>query len=179
MRTFIAIDLPAEIKAQVSQLQKQLKDKLPALSWTRPENFHLTLLFLGERTKNELEGIINILDRIPWPGAFTFALDKLELFGTYSRPKVLWLGPGEGREELGKLGGLVRCALGEEEPFAPHLTLARFRNQKPRDIKSILGPVAENILVPVHEVTLFESKFGAGPPRYIPIKKWMLEGDKK
>lgn len=72
----------------------------------------------------------------------------------------------------------MREALGQEQAFVPHLTLARFRNSGGDGIQSRLGPLAQPIMAPVDKVTLYESIL-AGAPRYRPIKSWLLKGDQK
>ena len=48
MRIFIAVDLPADIKAEISIFQDAFKQTRASIKWTRPESLHLTLKFLGE-----------------------------------------------------------------------------------------------------------------------------------
>ncbi len=47
IRTFLAIDLPEEIKNEIDKIQKRLKPKVEGVRWTRPEGIHLTLKFFG------------------------------------------------------------------------------------------------------------------------------------
>ena len=48
MRTFIAIELPQEIRTILSNIQDELKQTQADVKWVKPENIHLTLKFLGE-----------------------------------------------------------------------------------------------------------------------------------
>ena len=176
MRTFIAIPIPQAAMEEVTGLQMQLRKIEPALSWAQPQGFHLTLLFLGEKSPRDVNRIINTLDNLSWPAAFKISLDKLGLFGSIERPKVLWLGLGQGEEQVRSLGGLVRRALNAEEDFAAHLTLAHFRERDATRLAGSLGPLDKSICLSVERVVLFESKLAAGPPRYIPINTWKLEG---
>lgn len=73
------------------------------------------------------------------------------------------------------LGAKVRAALGNEEQFNAHLTLARFRGRDARGLEDFLGQF-QGIELPVERVVLYESRLGAGPPRYLPLKTWKLEG---
>jgi len=57
MRAFIAIVLPSGIKGAVSKIQGELKTTLPKISWTKPDNLHITLKFLGEISPQQLSNI--------------------------------------------------------------------------------------------------------------------------
>ncbi len=175
MRAFLAIPIPTETLAEFSTLQLKLQSIEPNLAWTRAGNLHLTLLFLGERSGEEIRGIIKTLDKLAWPQAFNLSLDKLGLFGSIKRPKVLWLGPREG-EQVSQLALLVRRELGEAEDFVAHITLARFRGSAAGGFATLLGSRDQSITLPVERVVLYESKLAAGPVRYIPRATWKLEG---
>ena len=59
MRTFIAIEIPEEIKQQMAEIQGRLKDTGIDASWPRPEGIHLTLKFLGEIPESQVPDIKN------------------------------------------------------------------------------------------------------------------------
>ena len=48
MRQFLAIELPAALRAELGRLQAALEPELRGWRWVRPANLHLTLRFLGE-----------------------------------------------------------------------------------------------------------------------------------
>ncbi|MBU1905681.1 MAG: RNA 2',3'-cyclic phosphodiesterase, partial [Candidatus Omnitrophica bacterium] len=64
MRTFIAIELPKEIKQELAKMQEQLKASGADVKWVKPENIHLTLKFLGEIEERKLEQINQILQEV-------------------------------------------------------------------------------------------------------------------
>lgn len=176
MRTFLAVPISPKITEKIAEVQSGLMQQAPELAWTRATNFHLTLLFLGEQSRGDLDEISKKLDHISWPSAFTLYLDRLGIFGSLKRPRVLWLGPGEGEEKIRQLALIIRRALRADEDFKAHLTLARFRRGEAVSLKSAVGKLEGRIELPVEKVVLFESRLGAGPPRYLPRKSWNLEG---
>lgn len=176
MRTFLAIPIPTETEEQIAKLQRELRVLSPDLAWVPVANFHLTLLFLGEVGRKELAAVSEALAGISQVSPFKLAVDKLGIFGSNRNPKVLWLGFGEGEREVTTLAGLVQTALGRKEAFHPHLTLARFRDRPLGKLGGQLGPLSREIGFTACEVVLYESKLGAGPPRYLPLKTWKLEG---
>ncbi len=138
MRTFIAIELPAIVRAQVTLLQNQLRAQLRThhiancFSWTAPEKIHLTLRFLGETTEAQCaqlaQGLAPIVAQQP---PMHLALQGMGCFPNFRSPNVLWLGISGALAELGRLQMQVEHLAqasgfaAERRPFAPHLTIAR------------------------------------------------------
>ncbi len=63
MRVFIAIELPDYIKTALAALQTELRQARAAVSWTRLENLHVTLKFLGEVEAQQLPAITQACSR--------------------------------------------------------------------------------------------------------------------
>ena len=59
IRAFVAINLPLEMRSSLWELQRELKSALPGdgVRWTKPEQIHLTLKFLGDITADSLEDL--------------------------------------------------------------------------------------------------------------------------
>ena len=145
MRTFVAIEIPHDVKKRLRAEQDRLRE-LPALReqpsilrWTNPDNLHLTLRFLGEtetRRRHHLQnGLANIATR---HAPFTLALSHLGCFRSWSNLRVLWVGirsESEALQELQadveSLARRVGCAP-ERNSFSPHVTLARTVRNAPR-----------------------------------------------
>ena len=104
--------------------------------WTRPDNFHLTLKFLGDVPEEVLEDVGAAL-RDPCAGhaPFEASLSGLGVFPSARRARVLWAGIGAGSEEVRALAADVDAALQplgfgpEERPYVPHATLGRVRGR--------------------------------------------------
>ena len=134
-RTFVAIEPPAGLREALAGVPATAS--LPAAAsvrWTRPENLHLTLRFLGDTPEEQLAPLSRALDGIA-AGAPSF---ELELGGAGAYPevraaRVLWVGLVDADRKLRRLRNEVEAAvrgLGwkrEGRPFQPHLTLARLR----------------------------------------------------
>ena len=134
IRSFVAIELPDEIKTALADVQGELKAQAPpkAVRWTRPEAIHLTLQFLGDVAPGKIEGIADALRGVCDDGArFTFDLKGLGVFPSLGRPRVVWVGVAEPSGALIALqGGVTRSLtpLGfepEKRAFSPHLTIGR------------------------------------------------------
>ena len=135
IRCFVAIELPPQIKAQLSALEERLKTgRQPFAKWVNPSSIHLTLKFLGNVSTAKVPEIVEAISSTSeGKSPFNLQLGSLGAFPNWQRPRVVWVGMGG---ETAKLAGLQRdietalSPLGfppESRSFSPHLTLARFR----------------------------------------------------
>lgn len=104
--------------------------------WTRPENVHLTLKFLGEVAEEQVEQIGAALRRVCAVHApFDASLSRFGAFPSERRARILWVGVGAGAEEVAALASDVDAALEplgferEGRPYVPHATLGRVRGK--------------------------------------------------
>jgi 2'-5' RNA ligase len=133
-RLFVAIFPPAEIVASLRETVADLAEGMPqrAIRWTRPEQIHLTLNFLGAI---EIERISEITSALRsacngfWQHKVRVA--GLGCFPSQDRPKIIWAGLVGDQQLLANLktsidARLAECGcIGEERPFHPHLTIGR------------------------------------------------------
>ncbi|MFB3924729.1 MAG: RNA 2',3'-cyclic phosphodiesterase [Syntrophales bacterium] len=147
IRAFLAIDLPDEIKKNLTGIQKQLKSIVDGVKWVNPNGIHLTLHFFGHITGDEIELASRIVKK-NMEGAESFMLNVglVGVFPGWKRPRVLWIGIGG---EIGALGALrKRIEQGLEEAgfetedrdFKPHLTLGRIKSPaEASGVEKIIG----------------------------------------
>ena len=147
IRSFIAIELPDELKEALVQLQIKLKlGKQPGVKWVDPYSIHLTLKFLGSVAADRVSEITRAMEEAAH-GISPFHLEVKELgvFPNLRWAQVAWVGVSG---EVDKLGQLQQCLeshlarLGfnpESRPFTPHLTLARLRNGVSLDERQKFG----------------------------------------
>lgn len=133
MRAFIALPVAPEVRARIGELILDLKRTTPlhSVRWTRPEQIHLTLRFLGDVPDSAADEITAEIRRAA-EGIKGIALHTTELgfFGAPQRPRVLWLGLAGDLDPLRELQRRIAettAAFGEREDreFHPHLTLGR------------------------------------------------------
>ena len=137
IRSFIAIELPQEIKVELARARDMLRPHgHPGVKWVEPESIHLTLKFLGDIPSGrvpEIEGAVKEAAR--GVGAFHLEVGGLGVFPSTQRPRVAWVAvTGEVERLAGLQKGIdsVLLPLGfprESRPFTPHLTLARVRER--------------------------------------------------
>ena len=139
MRSFIAIDLPEEVKKELNaNFLRQLRAMTFRMSVIKPEGIHLTLKFLGDVEPEMLDSINKALTPLLLKlQPFELRLKEQGYFGSRSCPKVLWIGLNGELESLKNLVETVEktvCSMGfnpEERKFSPHVTIARVKERKP------------------------------------------------
>ncbi len=137
MRLFFAVPIPEEIVARVAEAQAELRAAVgdDGVRWTRPEQFHYTLRFLGEqpppRAAKALQTALTAREK---QEPFTVALGGVGAFPNDRRPGTLWVGASVGVERLVALASTLDRLLVKEgfarenRPFKAHLTLARIKS---------------------------------------------------
>ncbi len=138
IRAFISINLPFEIREAIGQFQETIGHETRGIRWTRPENCHLTLKFLGDTSIETL----SILEKSLSPLMQEMSVFPLELYGVgqfppKGQPSVVWIGVMKGASPLTALEQRIRESLldskiaFDKKKFKPHLTIGRaMRNQR-------------------------------------------------
>jgi len=134
IRTFIAIEIPQDIRDSINVAIAPLKKLLAdSVKWISPDNVHLTLKFLGDTPEERLEGIETAIARATGGfGPMQVEARGAGAFPNIRKPSVIWAGM-ECPPVLLDLKGLIEAelaSLGFEEdtrPFSPHLTVGRVK----------------------------------------------------
>lgn len=179
MRLFVAIPLVEAARDRLDDLCEGLR----VGRWIDPENFHITLKFLGEVDRNDAQDLDAALDGIRAP-AFEVNFDGLGTFERKGRVHTLYVGV-EKTPEIKHLRDKVERACqqagfeAEGGRFTPHVSLARFRKPPaPPEIGAWMrraepftaGPYA------VDRFTLFRSHLGSQGASYDPLMDYGLLG---
>jgi len=144
MRLFIGLSVPELYRDNARSMIDAVRATTPSkVSWTKPENLHLTLKFLGNVDPASLPTIIEALSGVRFP-AFTMRTGGIHAFPEKGKPRVLWLGVKEGASECADLADLVNQALvplgfkAEEHIFRSHITLGRVKRHGGDDLRAEL-----------------------------------------
>jgi len=178
-RLFIGIPVVSEkAVGQVQAWRTEPELEGTVLKWTKPENWHLTLIFLGNTPESLIDQLQNlIVESFAEVSAFQTRISGIGVFPNTHNPKVLWLGveniqplmPGYNR-----LTELLRQNdfSSDNKPLKPHLTLARIRNSYHNNsIESMIEKYqnADFGSVIIQRVVLFESILTPEGPVYKPL----------
>lgn len=185
MTYFVAVRLPARVASDLAAAQSALPPELaaahPALRWVPPQNWHLTLAFLGEVRTARLPDLEERLARV----AGRHAPLSLRLAGSgHFGPRVLYVGVSGDVKPLGRLAAGVAAAARrakvsvDDRPYRPHLTLARLRTAGPlADLVAALSSYDGTTWL-VDQIELMESQppTEAGhPPSYVSRGQYALQ----
>lgn len=125
-RLFIALSLPLAVREVLAALAQPL----PGVTWTRPDQLHLTLRFLGDVPTAELDPLLARLESVK-VAPFILPIEGVGTFPPNRPPRILWAGVGKGHPRLFQLrqrldDTLLACGLPlDVRTFHPHATLAR------------------------------------------------------
>ena len=173
---FVALDLPRSLRTRLSFLAGGLQ----GVRWVPPENYHVTLRFIGELPQWRAEEVDAALAVLRAP-AFPLQLSGVGTFSKAGKVASLWVGV-ERTPALDHLQAKVETALHragvdrERRRFQPHVTMARL-NDAPE--AKVAGWVqAHNLfrseVIPVEHFTLFSSRLGKEQAAYEPEVEYPL-----
>ncbi|PID94238.1 MAG: RNA 2',3'-cyclic phosphodiesterase [Bacteroidetes bacterium] len=175
MRLFIAIPIPSS--GMASRLSAHFRGMLAreSIVWTKPENYHLTLLFLGDIPEKYVSDILELMGAVAYDvDPFTLRVEKVGLFGSRYAPRVIWVGaqPTEILTTLHERLSKVMEEVGyvaDRQNFVPHLTLGRIKKvADKKQLQRVLESQREALLYSgkVEEIVLYESVLSREGPIY-------------
>ena len=152
IRSFIAIELPDELKLELARLEARLKsDKQPWVKWVSPEGIHITLKFLGNIAAETTGEITKAMEEaVQGISPFHLEVKGLGVFPNLRRVQVAWVGIIGEVDKLSQLQKRIETSLiplgfaPESRAFTPHLTLARLRDQASLDERQRFGQLIAN-----------------------------------
>ena len=168
-RLFTGIEIPAEIGLALSSY----RGGLPGARWIDPENYHLTLRFIGDIDDRMADDVCSILDDSRWREPITITIDGLDTFGG-SKPRAVFArtsGNGElvalqaEQERMMRQIGLAP----ETRKFTPHVTLARLKNVSPIDVADYMATRSHfpKLVFTAHRFVLYSSRASTGGGPYV------------
>jgi RNA 2',3'-cyclic 3'-phosphodiesterase len=178
MRLFVALSLSAAARETFSVLLAELHRADPKTRWIHPANLHVTLKFIGNVAEEKLPCIEHILTGVPVQRQFAIEFRGLGFFPNERHPAVIWAGivaPPELAALATRIDEAVStCGIAREtRPFAPHLTLARFK--EPRLAEALRAQSAQSkdrffAKQSVGEFQLLESRLKSGGAEYTTLR---------
>ena len=135
IRTFICIELPDSIRTKLGEIQTEMKTLGSSVRWTRSDGIHLTLKFLGDVEKQNIEQIVEQTieaSRIHSPAKIE--VKESGAFPDFKKPRVFWIGVHDPNGALARLQMAIDTKLDkigfkkEQRRFSPHLTIGRVKS---------------------------------------------------
>lgn len=182
MRLFYCCELPEAVQLELDKIAEQLRSLDARVTWVRPQNFHITLKFLGEIAPAMLEDLKSLGARAAAAGQkFELLFDTLGAFPTVQRPRVLWIGTSQIPQEILSLherleSALTKMGFEAEKQFTPHVTVGRIKDERSvrglAQLFSRIGPFA--CRARITHLTLMESQLSPSGAIYTPVATWEL-----
>ncbi len=151
-RLFVAITVPEEVRAKILKAQDRLRKLLPeqAARWARPEQFHLTLRFLGQVEAGRIEPLEAALrGACAGFGPLRLIASRIGFFPRPRSPRVVWVGVADEQQVLPAVWSAVQSATNAftteapEDKFVGHITLARIKSIRPREAQAMAAQAEE------------------------------------
>src|SRR5690348_3311913 len=105
MRIFIALDIPAEVRARLTEYMERARALAPEARWARVEGLHVTLKFVGHVSDERVQQIKTALASIK-TGAFSVRFEGVGFFPNPKAARVFWAGV-EGGADLPRLASAI------------------------------------------------------------------------
>lgn len=161
-----------------NQMMEALTDE--RISWVNPENFHVTLRFLGDTKVTAIHQIKETLQKeLKLPLKSSLQLNGPGSFGPRKNPRVIWLGFDQVEPFFSLKNStdraLEKCGMPlSDKPFRAHLTLGRVRSLKDTDrYYDIIEKMKERFTgrADVDRMVFYRSELGESGPTYTALKE--------
>ena len=180
MRLFIALDIPADVRASLTSYMERARPLAPEARWARVEGLHVTLKFVGhvdDAVVKQIKAALASIKTSPFEVKFT----GVGFFPNPNAARVFWAGV-DGGDHLPRLASSIDAAtekLGfarETKPYHPHLTLARTSSRPLRGLKPLLNePPPQFGTMTAREFFLYQSQPQKGGSKYTKLERFELE----
>ncbi len=191
VRSFVAIELADPARSAVVEYLTALRATVGGIAWSRVDQIHLTLKFLGDVAEARIPALAERLRAVAAEcPSFACRVGGIGAFPSVARPRVVWIGVEA--PPIGPLAAAVdrACAAegvaAEARPFHPHLTLGRVRERRRARGPMAEAPPALAFLAadgdrefgvsPATSLVLFRSELGAGGARHSALATLPLAG---
>lgn len=186
MRLFVAINLPDDVRRRVHEGVAGVRDREMPARWTDPDQYHVTLKFIGQVRPDRRDDHVEVLRRI---GAgyrpVELTVRELGAFPSLRRPRVIWIGVHPTPQLRALKHDLEHgyASLGverETRAFRPHVTLARAEDGAAagqfRDLEDLAGEVDLEETFTAGHLDLMRSRLRPEGPEYSVEERMELEG---
>jgi 2'-5' RNA ligase len=185
VRLFVAVNLPDPIRHAIESAAAPIRRAAPSVRWLPPDNFHITLKFLGSVPDDRVNTIKAALTAAATQASpFEMNVRGAGAFPNFRRARVYWVGV-DGGDLLARLQHEVERTIAplgfptEARPFHPHITIGRV-NQSPADemraVETASRDFQNESRIVVKSVELMESKLSPKGARYEAIQSVPLGG---
>ena len=191
IRSFLAFDIPEELKTELGKLIALFSPKVRGIKWVKPELIHCTIRFFGDVEEELAMGRLSRLieQEVRHQAPFKLAGHGVGVFPNWRYPRVLWVGLQGETETVISLHARLEEAFTElgirKDPrvLRVHLTLGRARAPF-KDSEALVNMVEKMADTDLGEFTvdslaLYKSELTPQGPIYTVLKRFPLGGGAK
>lgn len=184
MRLFYCLELPPGVRAELDRIAQPLRGTEARVTWVRPENFHITVKFLGEVELSVLDALktlgAHIAARFPQS---EIVFDTVGAFPSPHRPRVLWIGSQHAPQAIFDLqkdleSELTKMGFEAERLFTPHVTVGRVKDEHTVRVGQLATLISQispfECRAQITHLTLMESHLSPNGAIYTPVATWTL-----
>jgi 2'-5' RNA ligase len=178
-RLFVALELPASVRAQLARWSGAPNLRTLPLRLIDPESLHVTLCFLGQRPVAEVGEIARACRELAALPAPALSLGTQLWLPRLRAPRVLAVDLADASGAAAAIQSSLAEALQaggfyqpEKRPFLAHVTVARVRSGERLRPPELPGPEPQSFTADI--VTLFASRLGSGPAQYQALERVTL-----
>jgi len=182
MRTFLALELPVEIKNQISDIKEEFRAFHPqGIKWVEDDNIHITLQFIGETKTQDMAEISDFLKK-----EFS-QISKIKFFSPLMQivpgrnPRIIWLHLETENKEIYRFSKNIKSYLQklgyslDKKPLRFHITLGRIKKRLPDlFIQSVLTKEIPFSEIEVSEACFYQSILRPQGPMYNGITNYIF-----
>jgi 2'-5' RNA ligase len=187
IRSFLAFELPEDIKKSITTVSRTGRELPLDLRWIKQNNIHLTVVFMGNFPEEKIQSIGESVQKVcTRTDPFNVSPGGLGFFGNRRHPRALWMGLNGNVHRMGRFRDALQKCLKpygiktERRPFKPHLTLGRFKKgARPWPHLDQMISEYANLTAPAHPLdalVFFKSDLTAGGAVYTKLDTWSLGG---
>ncbi|HLX69789.1 MAG TPA: RNA 2',3'-cyclic phosphodiesterase [Verrucomicrobiae bacterium] len=192
LRLFVAISLPDPVKDEIEKAQRQLRSAFPGklVRWTKREQFHLTLKFLGNVRQSRVSELIPALRETCMPlSELQVCAEGMGFFPDARFPRVIWVGVRDHKNLLFRLHEVVEAGVARviggrpDKTFKGHVTLGRIeriRRQDAETLAELVAPISKLSFGEwtANKIELIRSQLSSSGSRYTTLATIPLCGKK-
>jgi len=194
IRAFFAMDIDAAARGRIVSAAEQLRP-LPGgtkATWTKGENLHVTMNFLGDVPQERIPEICELAEAATAAAALgdsvTFTIGPLVCTPAGGRARMIWAPVRGGNDKLASLHAAMNGVLApaglrsEKRPFKGHVTVARIKlASDTKSVRRAVGDLPQDDFgtVQAAELTLYSSELTPQGPIYTPLAGIPLAGQRR
>ncbi len=186
VRTFIAIEMPPEVRDYLVRCQERLRGAGGKVRWVRTDLVHLTLVFLGDVAVERVDALeAAVRQAVAGFRPLSLCATGVGQFPPNGRPRVIWVGIDEPTGDLLRLQKAVADATArfaeriEKRSYRAHLTLGRVRGGSGLgELSAAVAEMADHQGPPfeANEIVVMKSVLSRQGPTYSPLSCIALGG---